>query len=56
MNFSEIERAVVDYFDRHDAKVEERGCEWFLVDEQDNTISLTGLAGAIQRLARGDKP
>jgi len=56
MDFAEIERTIVDYFDRHDAKVEERGCEWFLLDEEENTISLTGLAGAVQRLMRGEKP
>ena len=56
MNFREIERTVVDYFERHDAKVEERGCEWFLIDEEENTVSLTGLAAAVLRLSRGEKP
>lgn len=50
MTFAEIERTIVDYFDRHHAKVEERGAEWFLIDEEENTISLTGLAAAMQRM------
>jgi len=56
MDFTEIERTVVDFFERHDATVEQRGCEWFLVDEQENTISLTSLAAALVRLSRGEKP
>lgn len=55
MTFAEIERTIVDYFDRHEAKVEERGAEWFLVDDEDNTISLTGLAAAVLRVANGER-
>jgi hypothetical protein len=55
MTFLEIERTIVDYFDRHAAKVEERGAEWFLVDDEENTISLSGLAAAIQRMTRGER-
>lgn len=55
MTFAEIERTIVDYFDRHDAKVEERGAEWFLIDEEENTISLTGLAAAMQRMLGGER-
>lgn len=57
--FADIERMVVDYFDRHDAKTEERGAEWFLVDADENTVSLTGLAAEIFRMnedrPRGDR-
>lgn len=55
MDFADIERTIVDYFDRHDAKVEERGAEWFLIDGEENTISLTGLAAALLRLAAGER-
>ncbi len=47
--FADIERTIIDYFDRHDAKIEERGAEWFLVDEEENKVSLTGLAAAVLR-------
>lgn len=55
MTFAEIERTIVDYFDRHEAQVEERGAEWFLIDEEENTVSLTGLAATILRLAHGER-
>lgn len=56
MTFADIERNIVDYFDQHKARVEERGAEWFLVDDEGNTVSLTGLAAAILKTTQSTSP
>lgn len=52
MDFSEIERVIVDYFENADAVVEYRECEWLLI-QGESRISLTSLAATIHQISIG---
>ncbi|MCK1717205.1 hypothetical protein [Bradyrhizobium sp. 141] len=50
MNFQEIERRIVDYFETAGCDVEQEGLEWFLsLYDEGPAISLTALAVALQQ-------
>jgi hypothetical protein len=54
MDFSDIERSIVDYFEHAGAPVEYRDCEWLLLQDE-STISLTALAATIHQLSLGER-
>lgn len=54
MDFSDIERTIVDYFESSGAAVEYRECEWLLI-QGETIISLTALAATIHQQSNGDR-